>query len=206
VPNFDRQFGELWKAALLLAEGNQGGAEDLAHAVLARTGRAGHVMVAAPCLDLLAAIAAERESCLEAARLLGASNAMCERLGLVSWRPPFAQWRVRTIDQLRGVVGEEAFQRAFDEGAALSLEDAVAYARRGRGERKRPSFGWESLTPAESQVVELVTEGLSNAQIATRLFKSERTVATQLSSVFGKLAVSSRTELTAAAAARRRRD
>jgi len=40
----------------------------------------------------------------------------------------------------------------------LSTEEAVAYAQRGYGERKRPASGWASLTPAEHDVVRLVSE------------------------------------------------
>lgn len=69
-----------------------------------------------------------------------------------------------------------------------------------RGARRRPSLGWDSLTPAELQVVESLTKGLSNPEIGERLFISRRTVATHLSSVFRKLGVSSRTELAALAA------
>ena len=36
---------------------------------------------------------------------------------------------------------------------AMSNEEAIAYAQRGRGERKRPASGWASLTPAERDVV-----------------------------------------------------
>jgi DNA-binding CsgD family transcriptional regulator len=62
----------------------------------------------------------------------------------------------------------------------LSAVEALAYAQRGRGERKRPLSGWESLTPTELDVVRLVKEGLSNAEVATRLFASPRTVQTHL--------------------------
>ena len=41
------------------------------------------------------------------------------------------------------------------EGSTLSLDDAVAYARRARGERKRPSHGWDGLTPTERRVADL---------------------------------------------------
>lgn len=77
--------------------------------------------------------------------------------------------------------------------------------RRGRrGARKRPQWGWESLTPTERRVVDLVSEGLSNPQIGQRLYVSRRTVQTHLAHVFAKLDISSRAQL--AAAASRRRD
>lgn len=75
--------------------------------------------------------------------------------------------------------------------------------RRGaRGPRRRPSSGWESLTPSEVEVVRLVVEGLSNPAIAARLFISRHTVETHLRHVFAKLEMSSRTQLAADAAPR----
>ena len=71
-----------------------------------------------------------------------------------------------------------------------------------RQPRQRPDSGWDSLTPSELRVVELVAEGLSNPQIGERLFVSRRTIQTHVSSVFRKLSLSSRTELAAAAARR----
>jgi DNA-binding CsgD family transcriptional regulator/tetratricopeptide (TPR) repeat protein len=64
-----------------------------------------------------------------------------------------------------------------------------------RGPRGRPAHGWASLTPTERQVVELVTEGLTNAEIGRRLFIARRTVETHLSHVFAKLGVATRTAL-----------
>jgi DNA-binding CsgD family transcriptional regulator len=84
----------------------------------------------------------------------------------------------------------------------MSLEGAIAYAQRGRGQRRRPSSGWEGLTPTEVEVVRLVADGLSNPDIAERLFISRKTVTTHLSHVFGKLGVSSRSELSAEAVRR----
>jgi DNA-binding CsgD family transcriptional regulator len=68
--------------------------------------------------------------------------------------------------------------------------------------RRRPSFGWESLTPTELRVVGLVTEGLTNRGVAERLFVSRRTVATHLEHVFQKLGHANRVELAAAVARR----
>ena len=83
------------------------------------------------------------------------------------------------------------------------MADAVAYARRGRGERKRPTIGWDSLTPTETQIVDLVGGGLTNADIGGRLFVSPRTVQAHLTRIYTKLGVTSRTELAARAATER---
>ena len=65
-----------------------------------------------------------------------------------------------SVTALRDALGEQDFDAAWAEGAALSTEEAIAYAQRGRGERKRPTSGWASLTPTERDVVRLVSEGL----------------------------------------------
>ena len=75
------------------------------------------------------------------------------------------------------------------------MGEAVAYAQRGRGDRKRPSSGWASLTRTELDVVRLVGQGLANKDIATRLFVSLRTIETHLSHVYTKLGVASRVQL-----------
>jgi DNA-binding CsgD family transcriptional regulator len=66
----------------------------------------------------------------------------------------------------------------------------------------RTRVGWLSLTDAEWATVRLVVEGLSNRQIAERLFLSRYTVETHLKHVFAKLGVESRTELAALAVSR----
>jgi DNA-binding CsgD family transcriptional regulator len=70
------------------------------------------------------------------------------------------------------------------------------------GQRQRPRFGWESLTEAELRVVALAAEGLTNRQVAERLFVSRRTVATHMEHVFQKLGFSTRSRLAAEAVRR----
>jgi DNA-binding CsgD family transcriptional regulator/tetratricopeptide (TPR) repeat protein len=68
--------------------------------------------------------------------------------------------------------------------------------RRGRrGPRLRPTTGWASLTTTELKIVDLVAQGLSNPEIAERLFLSRLTVRTHVSSLLRKLTLTSRVEL-----------
>jgi DNA-binding CsgD family transcriptional regulator len=101
---------------------------------------------------------------------------------------------------VREALGQVDFDLAWAEGAALSTEEAIAYAQRGRGERKRPTSGWGSLTPMENDVVRLVREGLGNKDIGARLFISPRTVQTHLTHVYAKLGLTSRVQLVREAA------
>jgi len=96
---------------------------------------------------------------------------------------------------LRNAMGEKDFESAWAEGATLSTEEAIAYAQRGHGQRKRPTSGSAALTPTERHVVRLVSDGLANKDIAARLFVSPRTVQTHLTHVYTKLGLTSRVHL-----------
>ena len=99
-------------------------------------------------------------------------------------------------------LGPDEFASAWAEGAKLTVDEAIAYTARGRGERKRPTTGWASLTPSELEVARLIGQHLSNPEIAARLFVSRATVKTHLIHVFAKLGVDSRSALAAEAARR----
>jgi DNA-binding CsgD family transcriptional regulator len=81
----------------------------------------------------------------------------------------------------------------YIESFGLSLA-----TRRGRHDRPagRPTFGWESLRPAELGIAELVAEGLTNREIGARIFLSPHTVDSHLRHVYRKLSINTRSELT----------
>jgi len=64
----------------------------------------------------------------------------------------------------------------------------------------RPAFGWDSLTDTERRVADLVAQGLSNRQVANRVFLSTHTVAFHLRHIFWKLGITSRVQLARIAA------
>ena len=85
---------------------------------------------------------------------------------------------------------------ALAEGEAMSLGEAHEYAHRARGERRRPTLGWPSLTPTEHEVARLVAEGATNPEVARKLLMSVNTVKTHLTHIYTKLDIDSRAELT----------
>lgn len=144
--------------------------------------------------ECLAATASGAGSRHEAARLFGAANGIRQRIGAVRFKVHDADYSA-WLSALRESMDDNDFESAWTEGAALSTAEAIAYALRGRGERKRPPNGWASLTPAELDVARLVSEGLPNKDIAARLFVSPRTVQTHLTHVYTKLGLASRVQL-----------
>lgn len=163
-------------------------AEELEHEALDISVKGGFVPQAIDSIEGLATLAVDAESHAEAVRLLGAAQAARDAIGYVR----FPIERPSRDAVMTTLVKEDEFAAAWAEGTALSFDEAIAYATRERGERKRPSHGWASLTPTERQIVALVREGLTNPQIAERLFIAKGTVRIHLQHVFRKLAADAR--------------
>ncbi len=60
---------------------------------------------------------------------------------------------------------------------------------------EKPRKGWPAMTKSEQAIAQLVANGLTNRQVAERLFLSPHTVNTHLREVFAKLGVNSRVDL-----------
>ncbi|WP_079096809.1 helix-turn-helix transcriptional regulator, partial [Mycobacterium tuberculosis] len=176
-------------------------AERDAHDALGVAASIGAYLWVPDILECLASVMADAGSNREAVRLFGAADAARGRMGAVRFGIYQAGCN-SSLATLRKSMGDSEFDDAWAEGTALSIDEAIAYAQRGRGARKRPTSGWGALTPTELEVALLVGEGLSNKEIGVRLFISPRTVHSHLTHVYTKLGLSSRLQLAQQAARR----
>ena len=188
-----------------LLRGDRERAEALHKESLALSGEIGDSWGTLELLEGLACTAGAKGEAQKAARLFGAAEALRETMGVGPWAA------LRTLEE-RYLVGarsrleEGAWRRAWGEGYAMSMEMAIEYAL----SEERPSATSPApeqpppsarghpaeLTPREVEVLGLVAEGLTNPQVAQRLFLSPRTVQRHLNSVYRKLGVSSRSAAT----------
>lgn len=97
-----------------------------------------------------------------------------------------------STDRLRNWVREGAFQSP----AGLRLEGAAEAGGKLVVSFKLPDTDWrEVLTPTEAEIAREVLAGLSNAEIARKRGTALRTIANQVASIYRKLQVRSRLEL-----------
>jgi DNA-binding CsgD family transcriptional regulator/tetratricopeptide (TPR) repeat protein len=185
------------RARMQAHEGDLAEAESLAHQALTFGREAGDRLGVVDALELLGRLVAEQGSPREAVRLWAAAESRRAELGYARF-PGDRPAHEAALDEAKQTLGNE-FATAWAEGAALSVDDAVAYAARGRGERRRPASGWASLTPTELDVARLVGQHLRNPEIAERMFVSRATVKTHLVHIYAKLGIDSRSELAAQA-------
>lgn len=144
--------------------------------------------------DYLGVLASGRAEHGLAARLLGMAEALREVVGAELPAALHAE-RERAVAAARSGMGEETFARAWSAGQSMSPEQAIEYAASTEAARSAPP-----LSEREHQVVELITRGLSNREIAQELVISELTAETHVRNILRKLEFSTRAQVAAWAA------
>ncbi len=157
----------------------------------------------APTVEGLAVVVAEQGETTWAVRLLAAAAALRDSLG-TPLPPLYRAGHERSVAAARAQLGEQAFAVAWSEGYGITWEQALA----ARGpvtipiethptpRAKSPPTLPFGLTAREVEVLRLLAQGLTDAQIAEQLIISPRTVNTHLKAIYGKMQVSSRVAAT----------
>jgi predicted ATPase/class 3 adenylate cyclase/DNA-binding CsgD family transcriptional regulator len=192
----DHHLGQLARR-----QGQTQRAEDLHHEALALRHAYGLLPGVVESIEALGGLAADQESAAEAVRLFAAAAAIRDSIGLARC-PADETLNAEDLGRAGQQLDSDTFAAAWAEGESLTVDETVAYASRARGERKRPSSGWASLTPTELEVVKLTAKGLTNPEIGERLFIGRGTVKTHLAHIFTKLGIKSRAELASEATRR----
>jgi predicted ATPase/DNA-binding CsgD family transcriptional regulator len=153
-------------------------------------------------LEGLAVVAGARGEARRAALMLGAAQGSMDEAGapVYNYYMPDRSLYDRTLAAARSRLGEDAFAEAWLEGRAMASEVAIEHAldHKAGPELASPEVAVEAHPPGlsdrEVEVLRLVASGMTNAEVAGRLFLSPRTVDWHVSSIYRKLGFHSRTE------------
>ena len=190
-------------AILAQTEGKDERARNLFEEGLRLSAELGNEADVAHCLEGLASMCGAEGKIVRAARLWGAEEALLEKLedAVYTYVPDRVLHRSQ-VAAARSQVDEAAWAAAWTEGRMMSLEQAVEYAleQEPAPDPSAPEPDLAGLSAREVDVLRLVATGLTNAEVAERLFLSSRTVDWHMGSIYRKLEIHSRAEATRFAA------
>jgi predicted ATPase/class 3 adenylate cyclase/DNA-binding CsgD family transcriptional regulator len=143
------------------------------------------------CVGGMARIATARQDHVRAARLGGAHERLCKEWSFRE-HPYWQKELDKTLEESRAKLGPVKSAQARKQGLAMDLDHAVAYALNAS---ETEQFSGSPLSRREAEVARKVAAGMTNREIAGKLFLSERTVEGHVDRIRNKLGVRSRTEV-----------
>ena len=167
---------------------NTGLARSLVEEALTILSEIGDRWFMALCLEEFAAVTASERHPEQAARLLGAAEVLRETIGCPLPAARRASYE-RGLAVLRARLDRVTFAKTWAEGRQLTPQEALRVIAAPADSRA----AYHSLTAREIEVIRLLAQGLTNAQIAEKLVVSPTTINAHLRNIFGKLGVNSRT-------------
>jgi predicted ATPase/DNA-binding CsgD family transcriptional regulator len=193
-------------AKVVLLQGDASTAQTLTEESLAISIELGYLGGTAACLEQLAEIAAAQEWLVWAALLWGAAEKIRETTAIALGSTERAEYE-RAVNAVRNKLGDETFSSAWLQGRKMTPEQAfeardsiITQASQktkqqqasSRSTMRQKALYPLGLTAREVDVLQLVAQGLTDAEIAERLDISYRTVSSHLTSIYNKLGIGSR--------------
>jgi non-specific serine/threonine protein kinase len=161
----------------------------------------GDIVGIAWCLEILAWTAAGQHRFKRAALLLGAADPLWERAGSrLSGTAIMEELHLQAAKAASGSLGANCYAALHSKAAGTRLDQVVSLAVSDADELQTASTGGHGagdggLTSREHEIAVLVSDGLSNREIAERLVISKRTVDRHLEHILTKLGASSRVHI-----------
>ena len=142
----------------------------------------------------LSLVAAARRQDDRVLRLAGAADRLTREYSLTTW--PFRDRQLENArKQAYGRLGAGRGESAWEAGHAMTTAEALEYALGGEMPMEEEVTDQGLLSRREREVVTMVASGMTNKEIAQRLFIAERTAEGHVERIRNKLGVRSRTEV-----------
>jgi predicted ATPase/DNA-binding CsgD family transcriptional regulator len=158
--------------------------------------RTGYEAILIECLDSCGYLCAATARWDQAITIWAACAAALQAAGIDAGIPQGTQRREQGQGNARQALGPEAARAAEDRGAAMNLATATQYALLLVAGQPDQAPGGPQLSARERELVTLVAQGRTNAQIAAQLFISVRTVGSHLDRIRDKTGCRRRADLT----------
>ena len=179
-------------ARINLLLGDNNGARSRYVEALEAAMRFGDTLYLAECLEGIALLALAEGDSARTLTLMGAANVIRKGIAaqaMPDWKGHVDQGLATARDQL----GPKRGDAAWEQGASMSVQEAIAYA---SGAAPPPiRADGNPLTGRETQVAALIAEGMTNVEIAKRLHIADRTADAHVEHIRNKLGLRSRSQI-----------
>jgi ATP/maltotriose-dependent transcriptional regulator MalT len=187
-------------ARILASQGERAAARALYQESLALLHKIGNKAFIAACLEGLGAVGAGQGQPAWAARLWGAAEALRQHIG-APLPPVYRADYERSVAAARAHLGEKPFASAWAKGRTMTPEQALAAEDQPLLPTPTPparpaATSPDGLSAREVEVLRLLAQGLTDAQIAEQLVLSLHTIHAHLRTIYSKLGVTSRSAAT----------